>query len=1492
VLNATALTVGNLEIGIGGAGGTGGDAGKVTVVSTGAIQTAGHLSDGIYASSLGGFGGDAGITLASDATANVASAGNIVIELGGHGGAGGTADDVSVTSGGSITTSGALSTGIYAQSLGGGGGRARGTMIANVADIGNVSVAVGGAGGQGGEAGDVVVTTTSSGTRIATDGVFSHGIMAQSLGGAGGSGGFAAEISVNIATPQTGGVSGQVSVAVGGGGAPGGRSGTVTVDNASTIVTGDFGSVGIFAQAIGGNGGDGGSVYAGNLSINTQASINVDVDIGGDGGFGAQSDAVAVTNTGAITTKSFWSPGIFAQSIGGDGGNGGSTYVVLTQIGQGTAENVQVSVGGGGGGGGDSGTVTVINKAAILTEAGGSDGIFAQSVGGGGGRGGSAGYIGVDLTPPVKLPESAVKFSVSVNVGKGGSGGSGGDADAVSVTNTGDITTTGIRSRGIFAQSVGGGGGDGGTASATSFAMSDICNLGQHGEYVCPAPEENDEQKTKSFAINATVQIGGGGGGGGSGGAVTINNSGDITTSGQLAHGIYAQSVGGGGGNGGEGSLGIDAWTSNHIATTITDLPSNFLPSFSSIDVAVGGSGAGGGDGGAVSVTNSGAIEIQGPDPSYVAKYTGLQGGVTGDAILTFLAGGSGIFAQSVGGGGGDGGAGSSSLTAVVTLGGGGGGGGKGGDVTVENTGTIRNTSGFSGTGIFAQSVGGGGGTAGDIGLGFSDSWLNLNIGAGISIVENPGDGGDGGTVKVTSNGAILTTGVASDGIVAQSVGGSGGIAAMKSSNPKDTIYVGSVGAAGNGGDVTVSVGAPVTVTGAGSVGIVALSAGGIATDDQSGTVTVNVNANVTASGENGRGLLVSSDSYKNQSTGDVIINIAEGATVATGANGAETIGVLAGGSNSALTNNGTIRSGNASGYALRIDSANTFEIQNLGTITGSILGTSVVEGGSEGIFDFFSYGRLNSGSEITLGGNASSFVSYGTIAPGGTGVIASTTISAPINIYLQATSTYEADFDPSQVVSGSVVASDMLSLVTDAVPSALTLAGAIAPNVVLANPGNALRSGSAYILDSATSFDTSMLTIANSATVQYALSVSPTVKSGEDTLVLSFDIDTTPWSGTHTGPFSSLDLGRVNANHDSFGNYLDALLFQNAAPGAAGFLGTLAGTALNAPDLASLLDVYDGLIADEALAASDATFIAALAFADELQGCGRRESDGINVTGEDGTCAWARVYNRYLDVSQNRAGPSYSEDAWGLSMGAQTRLSADTLLGIAGAWESGNLDLDGGGADITRYLGGVSLSKDFGAVVVSGSLTGGWYNSDLVRSLAVGGDMLTARGGQDGYWAAAHVRLDRRFDFGPAFIEPAADLGITWLHQDAYDETGAGDFGLALSSLDQTTVSFNPFVNFGHAVKLGDMEGLFKLRAGAVALLGNDPSVHAAFLGAGAGGPTFAIENNQQNLFADLGAGIDLSLSEKLTLHGNVDSLLSNDETVFSGRLRLDYSF
>ena len=132
---------------------------------------------------------------------------------------------------------------------------------------------------------------------------------------------------------------------------------------------------------------------------------------------------------------------------------------------------------------------------------------------------------------------------------------------------------------------------------------------------------------------------------------------------------------------------------------------------------STGGDGAGGGDGKAVSVINSGVLLLK------------------GDRDI-------GILAQSVGGGGGSGGF-SIGLAAATAdssdqgVGGKGGAGGNGGAVEVHNNagGTI-NTLGAMAYGIEAQSVGGGGGNGG------------FAIGAGLSIdkdVKTTIGGGAGG---------------------------------------------------------------------------------------------------------------------------------------------------------------------------------------------------------------------------------------------------------------------------------------------------------------------------------------------------------------------------------------------------------------------------------------------------------------------------------------------------------------------------------------------------------------------------------------------------------------------------------------------------------------------------------------------------------------------------------------------------------------------------
>lgn len=1491
IVNANVADLAGLNLGLGAAGGGGGSAGPVTVSTVGNIQTRGFQSDGIYAASIGGKGGIAGFHLANTSTVDAATVASTTLEIGGRGGAGGTAGNVSVTTANSISTQGDFSAGLIAQSIAGDGGRALGTVAANVGDIGNITVLVGGAGGQGGNAGTVNVDTKAANSTITTTGAFAPGIFAQSIGGGGGGGGFAGEASLNIGSEASSGVSGQVGVTIGGGGAPGGRSAMVTVQNASAITTSNLMSAGIYAQSVGGNGGDGGNVYAFNIDVNSPNAVNVNVDVGGDGGFGASGADVKLTNTGAITTEGFASTGIYAQSVGGNGGNGGSSFIALAQVIASSRVELNANVGGAGSGGGDAGAVTLTNHGNILTKAGGSDGLYAQSIGGGGGRGGNAGYLGLNLSSPFASQNPTTEVTVGVKLGIAGNGGQGANGGAVTVNNTGSLTTYGTRSRGIFAQSVGGGGGDGGTSSATSFAVSDICNNIGLKNYVCNSKLDPEKKQGATIALNSTVQIGGSGSTGGNGGPVTVNNSGNITTSGQLSHGIYAQSIGGGGGNGGEGALGIEAWTTNTLAVTITDIPGNLFPSFSTLDIVIGGSGAGGGNGGAVNVTNSGAITIAGPDPSYVSKYTGFSGGTRG--ALSFLAGGAGIFAQSVGGGGGDGGAGSSSFSALVTVGNTGGGGGQGGNVTVTNLGTITNTSGFSGIGIFAQSVGGGGGTAGDVGQAFSDPHEYLNIGAGIALSSTPGSGGDGGTVQVTSSGAILTSGVSSPGIVAQSIGGSGGIIGVVS-DAQTTKSAGSGVAPGNGGNVTVTNFAPITVLGAGSVGIVALSAGGAGASDTSGTVTVNANANITASGSGGRAILVSSDSYKNQATGTVNINVNQGVTVQTGAQGAETILVMNGGQSSVLTNAGTIISGNAASQAIYVKTSNPFQISNYGTITGSISGDVFREGELQGEVSLNNYagGVLNSGSEINLPGPSSAFNGQGgTLSPGGKGVIATTNLKVGNFIYFQNASIYLADIDAGRVVSPGVAASDMLTLTPGSFGSQFGVlsinALILTPNMLLSHPGQALRSGSANVMQSSYNFSASQIVIQNTAVVNYSLSTNTSVSPGVTTLVLNYDINTNPWDRpSASGSFGSA----VNQNHRSFGRYLDTLFFTPLQGVNTGFISQLAESIFAIPDVGTLLSSYDTYISDNALAVPDATYFAGLAFSKDLLGCG--SGTMMASLKADGNCSWGQVYGRSLNDDQSKGGPAYQEQVTGFSGGVHTEIKGNTVLGGALGYESGSLTIGNGNGTVSRFMAGAMLQSDLGFITLAGSLEGGFYSSSISRALAIGNQVFAATGSPDGAWAAAHVRANRRFRIGDYFLDPALDIGLTALRQDSYVENGAGAFNMSVSSLNQATLSINPSLTVGSGFKLGALDGQFSLQAGILALVGKDPSVNASFTGVGSGGPSFMVSNAQTRLLGDFGAAIDLSVSENFALRASANALMSADVSSYSAQLSLKYSF
>ena len=923
------LSLGLVSIGAGG--GSGGSGGEVFVANSGAISTVGDSSDALFAQSGGGGGGHGGST------------GGIIAAIGGSGGSGGNGSSVQVTNSNDISTGGDHSNGIFAQSYGGGGGKG-----GNSVDVGAfVSIGVGGKGDNGGNGGAVQVNplanASSTSVAVQTTGDHSGGVFAQSLGGGGGkggwtvsvSGGYIADASIGIGGGAGGGGNGSsvdlqfngtvstqgdhsdgilaqsaggggglggfditfggsstgaLSVGVGGGGGSGGAAGAATLTSWADVTTQGDHSSGIVAESVGGGGGHGG------FSISVAASENASfaVGVGGSGGSGGSSDSASLTSIGNVTTGGDHSTAVFAQSVGGGGGNGGFS------IGLAASENFNVtaSVGGGSGSGDNAGSVTVDSTGTLQTSGSHSSGFIAQSVGGGGGNGG----FSISLT-------GSASDSADISVSVGGGGSSGGKGGAVIANNNGNITTVGSHSTGLLAQSQGGGGGNGGFSISGTLALGDGAGI--------------------------PVSVGGGAGSGESAAGVTVTSVGTISTSGALAGGILAQSVGGGGNGGFSVAAGVVTGGDG-----------------GNISVSVGGSGGTGASAGIVQLTNSGDVYTVGDNAA-------------------------GVIGQSIGGGGGNGGfsAGfdvAKSTNLAVTVGGSGGDGNDGASVTVANNGDVQ-TQGSQSYGVQAQSVGGGGGNGGFSLSGDFSKGSNI----AVTIGGSGSGGGDGGAVDLTQIGSVVTTGDGAHAVMAQSVGkggGAGGFAGSVEVSLDDGGNVGVTvgGGAGDGGTAdavtVVSSSGLISTTGKSATGIYALSQGGgggeggFAFTGNLGTGEKTVNIGVTVGGGGGDGGTSSDVGISNASgvstTGDYSHAIQAQSIGGSGGSGGMAISAnlslntsATGSGNLGVSVGGGGGSGNTSG-AVTI-AANDGDLTTSGYKSAGIYAKSIGGGGGDGGLSF-----------------------------------------------------------------------------------------------------------------------------------------------------------------------------------------------------------------------------------------------------------------------------------------------------------------------------------------------------------------------------------------------------------------------------------------------------------------------------------------------------------------------------------------------------------
>lgn len=1086
----TVASILQINLSLGGSGGTGGDGGAATATNAGVLTTGvapadgatpglpnpnGADSIGLLVQSIGGGGGHAGSAINRSFTFPVSdfASGNLSLAFGGDGGSSGAGGPVMAVNSGQITTLGDGSHGVVAQSISmGGGNGGDSTATAWLVSAGmpttTVDFAFGGKGGGAGNAGAVNVTTgglaateTSlpipvAGSKISTSGQNAAGVVAQSIGGGGGNGAVGNASGDPVAIPGAGD-SFAVTLGLGGKGGTGGDGGIVNVTNLGAIDTAGSGSQGILAQSIGGGGGNGGGGAA-SAAGNTLSLV---ANVGGDGAGGGNGGAVTVTNDSTITTTGGDGTGILAQSIGGGGGSGGSSdtqattglvYTLATKLDPATAYTGILTIGGNGGAGAAGGSVQVTTSDSISTSGVRAYGVLAQSIAGGGGVAGAA---NASSNAALFNMTNADNAEYSATIALGGQGGESSNAGAVTVTNYGSVATTGYGATGIFAQSIGGGGGVGAdgsvdTKSTIGLGISIGGGKGESGSggavsasLALGGANPLGLSTTGGDAIGIFAQsIGGGGGQGTSGSAVSgttnlatvlgfktdltlgfnIDNSSasnggaaqasvtgaPLTTGGDWSHGILAQSIGGGGGKGsfisgtnaatnpelnvlvgatkgtGNGAEASAALTNATISAT----------GYSAYGVVVQSIGGGGGVANANAPSTSGTIRVGGVDGSGDGGEAQLTSSGT-SRVQTGGANAHGVILQSIGAGGGIAGAGSSQAQvgggAIASLGSvqvGGAGIGNGGLVTTP-AGTVLavQTSGANAFGLVAQSIGGGGGiavantTSATLG-GTFDSLTGINNGGPVNL-------------DLAAGSSIATSGAGAHGLVAQSIGGGGGILNPDASTGLSPLVPpNATKTQGNGGAVTLTLDAAITVSGQGAYGVVAqsISGGGgligayagptgahgsASSGSDTGKVTLTVDGSITDNAASflGGGIFAQSQAVGGAgNTIGITINGSVQSTYGTG------VAVIAGDNDNLVTiNSGATLSGGAVAVSYSGDA--TLAVENHGTLAGSVLLTN----------NSSAYGTLTNEAGATFQSStalAATVTDSGTFEVGGAGAL------------------------------------------------------------------------------------------------------------------------------------------------------------------------------------------------------------------------------------------------------------------------------------------------------------------------------------------------------------------------------------------------------------------------------------------------------------------------------------------------------------------------
>lgn len=284
----------------------------------------------------------------------------------------------------------------------------------------------------------------------------------------------------------------------------------------------------------------------------------------------------------------------------------------------------------------------------------------------------------------------------------------------------------------------------------------------------------------------------------------------------------------------------------------------------------------------------------------------------------------------------------------------------------------------------------------------------------------------------------------------------------------------------------------------------------------------------------------------------------------------------------------------------------------------------------------------------------------------------------------------------------------------------------------------------------------------------------------------------------------------------------------------------------------------------------------------------------GTNMT-EEVYHGWAMGLTNATDIKSDGQVPGFKKDTWGGMVGFDTDVSNDLSWGMAFAYTSSDLDIDGGDSATTEayYLDGFGrYQKDKWSV--TGVATVGTTTSDTKRRMKIGEVDGIAKGSPNGYFLNALAEVGYDIDLPNNWIiQPLVNLNLGYLNVDSYSETGMGNAALSVDSTGQFIARLGAGVRsvYSFYEDAWSQKANLQLRAMILQDLTDvSPSVSQSLIGSV--GSFDADGSGMGKTAFQLGAGVAVPVAFNLSVFANVDAEFRSDANSIGGNLGVRYTF